>query len=84
MRTYITVCGVGQRMTGNAKTSGKAYDFVPMSFTYDDPYGSTRGVLADTVNVPGPMFAAQPINPGDVLDVVMHKQNYRNVIDAIL
>lgn len=84
MRTYINVVGVGNRMQGTSKSNGRNYDFVPVSFTYEDPYGTTRGMLADTVNVPGAMFNAQPINPGDILDVVMHKQNYRNVIDAIL
>lgn len=84
MRTYITIVGVGERMTGTSKTSGRNYDFVPVSFTYDDPYNSTRGQLAETVNVPGNMAEPAQLTPGDVLDVVMHKQNYRLVIDAIL
>lgn len=84
MRKFINVVGVGLRKTGVAK-NGRNYDFVPVSFTYEDDYKQTDGLLAETVNVSGPMFeSAAPIQPGDTLDVVMHTANYRIFIDAIL
>lgn len=84
MRKFINVVGVGLRKTGTAK-NGRNYDFVPVSFTHEDDYKQTDGLLAETVNIPGPMFeSAGPIKPGDVLDVALHTANYRICIDAIL
>ena len=84
MKRYITVVGVGKRMAGTGKASGKSYDFTPVSFTYDDPHIS--GVKACTVNInQADMGDYTPI-VGDVLEVVMH-EDFRTgkvYVDAIL
>lgn len=37
MRTKIKVVGIGNRMSGISKKNGKAYNFFPVSFVYEDP-----------------------------------------------
>ena len=49
MRKYINIIGVGNRMSGTAKNSGKPYDFTPVSFTYED--GFITGVKCAHVNI---------------------------------
>ena len=38
MRKIINIVGVGNRMSGTGKSSGRPYDFTPVSFTYDDKF----------------------------------------------
>lgn len=44
MRKVINIVGVGDRKQGISKTTGKPYDFTPISFTFEDPF--TTGLKA--------------------------------------
>lgn len=81
MRCNVRVVGIGQRRTGTGK-NGRSYDFVPVSIEYMDPNFS--GFKADTVNITGDMFVKADVQVNDDLDVVMHEQNFRLQVDAIL
>ena len=56
MRTKIKVVGIGNRMSGVSKKNGKAYDFLPVSFVYQDP--NFNGFRAATATIGGPMLDA--------------------------
>ncbi len=77
MRKYVNVVGVGEK-----RTSKKGWEYVPISFTYDDPY--IRGVKAVTANVG--VDVLDGCNPivGDTLEFVMHESNFSLFVDAVL
>lgn len=84
MRKYINIVGVGKRMIGNGKSSGKPYDFTPIAFTYDDNY--TTGLKAATCNVNQSDMGGYVPAIGDSVEVVM-REDYRSgkvYIDAVL
>lgn len=83
-RTNITIVGVGERKSGTSKNTGKAYDFVPVSFTFEDPYESTCGVLASTHAIPGKDFEKNPVYVGDVHDAFLTQYKGQWQIGAIL
>lgn len=84
MRKHINIVGVGKRMSGTGKTSGKPYDFTPVSFTYDDSF--IAGVKAATVNINADAMAGYVPNIGDTVEVVMREdfKTGRVYVDAVL
>jgi hypothetical protein len=84
MRKYINIVGVGNRMAGTGKSSGKPYDFTPVAFTYDDKF--TTGLKAATVNINADSLAGYVPAIGDSVEVVMHEdyKSGRVFIDAVL
>lgn len=84
MRCNATIVGIGKRRTGTSK-AGKNYDFVPVAITYQDPQDADfEGVKAETINVDFPTFNASDLAVGDTVDAVMHFQNYKLYLDAVL
>ena len=84
MRKYINIVGVGNRMAGTGKSSGKPYDFTPVAFTYDDKF--TAGLKAATVNINADSLAGYVPAIGDSVEVVM-REDYKTgrvYIDAVL
>lgn len=84
MRKVINIVGVGKRMVGVSKTSGKAYDFTPVAFTYDDPY--TVGVKAATTSINADAMGGYQPAIGDTVEVVM-REDYKTgrvYVDAVL
>lgn len=72
MRKVINIVGVGNRMSGTGKNSGKPYDFTPVAFTYDDPF--VHGVKCATVNVNQDAFGPDYVpSVGDCVEVVMRE-----------
>lgn len=84
MRKYINIVGVGNRMSGTGKTSGKPYDFTPVAFTYEDNY--ITGVKACTVNINQDAMGGYVPAIGDSVEVVM-REDYKSgrvYVDAVL
>lgn len=84
MRKYINIVGVGNRMSGTGKTSGKPYDFTPVAFTYEDRF--TSGVKAATVNINQDAMGDFVPKIGDFVEVVM-REDYKSgrvYVDAVL
>ena len=82
MKKEITIVGVGQRMSGTSKKTGKPYDFTEISFTYEDE--QTEGVKACCSLVDQSILEGYEISPGWVHDVVMHYNMGKVVVDAFL
>lgn len=82
MRKEITIVGIGNRREGISEKTGRKYGFTPISFTYEDVY--TDGVSAQTVNVDDTAMPVVPLFVGEVREAVLHTQNYRMFVDAIL
>ena len=84
MRKYINIVGVGNRMTGTGRNSGKPYDFTPVSFTYDDNY--ITGLKCATVNISADSMSGYVPKIGDTVEVVM-REDYKSgrvYVDAVL
>lgn len=84
MRKYINIVGVGNRMSGTGKNSGKPYDFTPVAFTYDDRF--TAGLKAATVNINQDAMGGYTPAVGDTVEVVM-REDYKSgrvYVDAVL
>lgn len=84
MRKYINIVGVGNRMAGTGKNSGKPYDFTPVSFTYDDRF--ITGVKSATVNISQDAMGEYIPAVGDTVEVVMREdfKTGRVFVDAVL
>ena len=84
MRKYINIVGVGNRMSGTGKNSGKPYDFTPVAFTYDDSF--ITGVKCATVNINADAMAGYEPKVGDTIEVVMREdfKTGRVYVDAVL
>ena len=84
MRKYISICGVGKRMAGTGKNSGKPYDFTPVAFTYEDDY--MNGLKAVTSNIDAGSLGNYVPAVGDSVEVVMHEdfRTGRVYVDAVL
>lgn len=83
MRSNITIVGLGQRKMGVSQKTNKPYDFLPVSFTYDDPFFT--GQKAATANIPGPdIDNIGGLKIGQQYDAVFHNYNNAVVIDALL
>ena len=84
MKKYINIVGVGNRMAGIGKTSGKTYDFTPVTFTFEDP--RVHGLKAVTVNVNQTELGDYVPAVGDCVEAVMHEdfRTGRVYVDAIL
>ena len=81
MRKDIQIVGIGSRRTGTTK-KGDPFDFIPVSITFEDARYS--GHRAETVNMDGGDFdRCRPV-VGEVYDAVMHEQNFKVYLDAIL
>lgn len=81
MRATVEIVGIGKRRAGTSKR-GNAYDLIPLSFTY--PAVDTKGVCAVTVMCDGHEYDKSGVDVGEVREVILHEQNYRLVLDAIL
>lgn len=84
MKKYINIVGVGNRMAGVGKNSGKAYDFTPVAFTYDDHF--ITGLKCATVNISADCLSGYVPAVGDTVEAVMHEdfRTGRVYVDAIL
>lgn len=84
MRKYINIIGVGNRMSGTGKNSGKPYDFTPVCFTYDDNF--ITGLKCATVNINADSLGGYSPTVGDTVEVVM-REDYKSgrvYVDAVL
>lgn len=82
MRQNIKIVGLGRRLAGTSKT-GKAYDFLRVSFLFKDDF--TTGYKAVTANVNGPVIdSVGPLEVGKEYDTVFHFVNNSCFVDAIL
>ena len=82
MRKTVQILGVGQRKSGNAKKTGKPYDFHEISIGYDSPGYS--GLRCETIGIDSNLIGDRQLVPGEVIDIVCHQFNFRTFIDAIL
>lgn len=84
MRKYINIVGVGKRMAGTGKNSGKRYDFTPVSFTYEDPH--TSGLKAASCNINQAELGDYTPAVGDTVEAVFREdfRSGRIYVDAIL
>lgn len=82
MKINAKIVGIGQTRSGTAKNSGRPYSFTPVSFIYRDP--DISGYAAVTVNVDSPVYNDHPVRPDDEVTMVVHNQNFRLYVDAIL
>ena len=77
MRKYVEVVGVGEK-----RTSKKGWEYVPLSFTFEDK--SVHGVKAAHVNVGTDILGNDVPIVGDTLEFVMHESNFQLYVDAVL
>lgn len=82
MRAVCEIVGLGERKTGQSSKTGKPYDFQTVAFVFDDRF--INGKRAATANVSGPELDRVPLNLGDVVEMVLHQDNDRFFVDAIL
>lgn len=82
MRNRIKVVGLGQRRAGTSSKNGKAYDFIPVAYVYNDQY--FEGLRAATSNVSGPEADAAGLKVGSEVDAFMHYQDNKPVIDGLV
>ena len=83
MRTVAKVVGVGQRMKGTSKKTGKGYDFQTLCINYCD--GRIAGEAAASPLINGPdLDAVGGVNVGDQLDIFCHEFGGKLVIDGII
>lgn len=83
MRTKIKVVGIGQRKSGMSKNTGKPYDFLPVSFVFEDQYFT--GFRAATANIDGPTVdAAGMLKVDDQREIFYHTYNGTVIVDGIL
>ncbi len=83
MRATIKIIGIGSRRAGISKKSGKAYDFVPVSFALENP--DFNGYEAATSLVDGGMLdASGGIQVNQEREAFFHRYNNSIVIDGIL
>lgn len=77
MRKYVNIVGVGER-----RTSKRGWEYVPLSFTYEDRF--TNGLKAATCNVGVDALAGYNPAIGDNVEMVMHESNFSLFVDAVL
>lgn len=77
MRKTIDVIGVGEK-----RTSKKGWEYIPISFTYEDKLIS--GLRSATVNVGTDVLEGCKPMVGDTLEFVMHESNFSLFVDAVL
>lgn len=84
MRATIQIVGMGDRMTGTSKKTGKAYDIQNVSFLYPDKF--TIGMKAATTVMDGAeVEALGGLRIGQEYDAVFHTgPNGAVYIDAII
>lgn len=82
MRHTVQILGVGQRKSGNAKKTGKPYDFQEISIGYDSPGFS--GMRCETIAIDSGLIGERQFVAGEVVDIVSHQFNFKTYIDAIL
>lgn len=83
MRAKVKIVGMGKRLSGTSKKTNNPYDFIPLSFIYQDKF--TEGYKAETVNVDGEYVDDHGgIKVGDEVEFVFHVANNRTYVDAIL
>lgn len=81
MRKIVEVIGVGKRKQGLSK-KGRKYDFTELSIAYEDE--NTVGRMAETIPFDTAIIGDRVITPGEVLDIVFHRANFKTYVDAIL
>ena len=82
MRKTVQIIGVGQRKSGNAKKTGKPYDFQEISIGYES--SGYSGLRCETIGIDSNLIGDRQLVPGDVVDIVCHQFNFKTYIDAIL
>lgn len=83
MKVHAKIVGMGERRKGISQQNNRAYDFIPVAFLYESR--DIQGYKALTVNVQGVIFDDRPdLMVNDEVDLVIHDQNFRTYVDAIL
>lgn len=82
MRKQVQVLGVGSRMSGVSKKSGKPFDFTEVAISYECQ-GFT-GCKCETVAIESDMLNGRSVAPGDTLDLIFHQANFKTYVDAVL
>ncbi len=82
MRKTVQIMGVGPRKSGNAKKTGKPYDFLEISIGYESPGFS--GQRCETIAISSILIGDRKLVPGEFVDIVSHLYNFKTYIDAIL
>lgn len=80
MRKLVRIVGVGEK-----RTSKKGWVYIPLSFTYEDPY--VKGAKAVTVNVGVDALGEYkdfPFAPGNEVDCYMHESNFNIFVDDVV
>lgn len=83
MRTKIKIVGLGDRRKGVSPKNNRAYDFVPVSFVYEDKF--MNGLKAATSNIGGEMLdAVGGVKLNEEREIFYHTYNNAVVVDGIL
>lgn len=82
MRKTVQILGIGQRKSGNAKKTGKPYDFLEISIGYDS--SGFSGLRCETICISSILIGDRQFVPGEYVDIVSHQYNFKTYIDAIL
>ena len=83
MRAKMKVVGLGERKSGVSTKNNKPYDFIPISFIFEDRF--TEGFKAATSNVGYDMVEAiGGIKVNEEREMFFHTYNNTIVIDGIL
>lgn len=82
MRKFVEVIGVGARKSGVSKKSGVKYDFTEVSIAYEED--NFQGRKCETIAIDTSLIGDHSVAPGEVLDLVFHRVNFKTYVDAIL
>lgn len=83
MRAKMKVVGLGERKSGVSTKNNKPYDFIPISFIFEDKF--TEGFKAATSNVGYDMVEdIGGIKVNEEREMFFHTYNNNIVIDGIL
>lgn len=82
MRQTVKILGIGPRKSGNARKTGKPYDFVEISIGFERLDFS--GLQCETICISSTLIGDRQFAPGDFVDIVSHQHNFKTYIDAIL
>jgi len=79
-RCVVTVVGMADRMKGNSKKTGNAYDLVECAFTYRNQWGN-NSVACSMID--GPVVDQMGVKVGCKFDAVVNQYNGKTYVDLI-
>ena len=83
MRAKVKIVGLGDRKAGVSTKNGRAYDFIPVGFIYEDRF--VHGFKAATANISGEMIdAVGGIKLNEEREIFYHTYNNQVFVDGIL